>query len=551
MRRFVHFLSLVMIGCIVDVSQAHFFWIVVDRSGAEPVAKVYFGEVAEPESADLLEPIGELLLEYPAERGDQWRSATAKLDHDEAALIASLPAGYGAAPMVLHHDYGVITRGDQPFLLRYYAKAYPFPLPGTWKSVSDPQRLPLEITPALEGTSIRLQVRWQGKPAVGAEVTIDGPQLSDSVKGNTDQQGVYTIQLPASGTYSIRARVIEEQAGEHNGQAYSQVRHYSTLTLPYAPPRLQPAAHSWPELPRGITSFGGAIVGDALYVYGGHYGRAHHYSRDGQSEELLRLDLAHSKAWERVATGPRLTGTSLVAWNDGLIRVGGFSALNIDDEEEQLVSRHEVARFDLQSHTWQPLPPLPEGRSSHDAAVLGGKLYVVGGWEMVPGEETRWHNTAWQLDLENVDAGWQPLPAPPFQRRALAVAAFDGRLYVIGGMRPEGGPTTEVAVFDPRTEAWSAAANILGGAMDGFGCSAFAVGNTLYVTTMSGSIQALSNPEEGAQQWQYVGQLEHPRFFHRLLPWREKDLVVVGGAHMDVGKITQLERIPVEPSLDR
>jgi hypothetical protein len=39
--------------------------------------------------------------------------------------------------------------------------------------------------------------------------------------------------------------------------------------------------------------------------------------------------------------------------------------------------------------------------------------------------------------------------------------------------------------------------------------------------------------------------LEHPRFFHRILPWQPKELVVVGGAHMAVGKIDALERLPV------
>ena len=30
------------------------------------------------------------------------------------------------------------------------------------------------------------------------------------------------------------------------------------------------------DLPRGITSFGAAVIGDWMYVYGGHFGQAHH-----------------------------------------------------------------------------------------------------------------------------------------------------------------------------------------------------------------------------------------------------------------------------------
>ena len=39
-------------------------------------------------------------------------------------------------------------------------------------------------------------------------------------------------------------------------------------------------------LPQGITSFGAAILDDVLYVYGGHKGRAHHYHKSGQVNEL-------------------------------------------------------------------------------------------------------------------------------------------------------------------------------------------------------------------------------------------------------------------------
>ncbi len=51
---------------------------------------------------------------------------------------------------------------------------------------------------------------------------------------------------------------------------------------------------AFPDLPRAITSFGAAVVDDSIYVYGGHHGRAHHYSLTGQSGELLQLNLLGS-----------------------------------------------------------------------------------------------------------------------------------------------------------------------------------------------------------------------------------------------------------------
>jgi len=74
--------------------------------------------------------------------------------------------------------------------------------------------------------------------------------------------------------------------------------------------------------------------------------------------------------------------------------------------------------------------------------------------------------------------------------------------------------------------------------MDGFGTSSFEMQGRVYVTTMSGSIQRLS---EDGQKWEYLGQLAHPRFFHRVLPWTDSQLLVVGGASMEDGKALAVE----------
>ena len=68
-----------------------------------------------------------------------------------------------------------------------------------------------------------------------------------------------------------------------------------------------------PDLPQAITSFGAAVLGDTVYVYGGHHGHAHHYSQSGQSGDLLRLSLKNPTTWELVATGPKLQGLAMVA----------------------------------------------------------------------------------------------------------------------------------------------------------------------------------------------------------------------------------------------
>ncbi|HEX7376274.1 MAG TPA: hypothetical protein VF278_04145 [Pirellulales bacterium] len=60
---------------------------------------------------------------------------------------------------------------------------------------------------------------------------------------------------------------------------------------------------------------------------------------------------------------------------------------------------------------------------------------------------------------------------------------------------------------------------------------------------MPGSFQRLTGEGE---EWQYMGQLAHLRFFHRLLPVRAERLLVVGGANMSVGKFREVELLKLE-----
>lgn len=52
-------------------------------------------------------------------------------------------------------------------------------------------------------------------------------------------------------------------------------------------------------------------------------------------------------------------------------------------------------------------------------------------------------------------AGWSEGPEAPFARLEMATAALDGRIWLAGGLTPDGGVTDELAVFDPATGEWT------------------------------------------------------------------------------------------------
>jgi len=233
----------------------------------------------------------------------------------------------------------------------------------------------------------------------------------------------------------------------------------------------------------------------------------------------------------------------MVAFDGGIYRIGGFAARNKKGDDQDLWSSTEAARFDIAKSQWETLSPLAASRSSHDAAVWNGRIYVAGGWTLTGGKESEFHQSALVLDLDSQALDWNPLPSPPFRRRALAVGVLDDKLYVIGGMQEAGEPTNQVAVFDPETDQWTEGPPLAGSPMAGFGPAATTVNGKLYVSTYDGTLQRLS-PE--ATAWQTIHTFEQPRFFHRMLPVGEDALVLIGGANMETGKFKSLEVVPIE-----
>jgi len=532
MKRFFQAAGLAFSLCVCSMANAHFVWLILQGDKVH----IQFSESAEAAEPDLLKNVEAAKVQALISGGrGKAKLLEVPLTLAEDSLTGALDGK--ASAVFLSHEYGVISRGESTFLLKYLAKQHVSPLPGQWSAVNNAEQLPLEVTPSWTGRLLNLTVTWNGKPAVGVEVTAGGCGLEETL--TTDDQGIVQCDPKTDGVLSVRAKMVEESSGERNGEKYDSVRTYSTLTLPVTRPTIESLSHHLPALPKGITSFGAAVLGNDLYVYGGHFGEAHHYSESGQSNEFLRISMTAENAdWEKLASGPKLTGLALVEHSGRLYRVGGFTAKNTDDEDQNLWSQNSFAMFDPAMGMWTELTALPEGRSSHDAAVLDGRLYVVGGWNMSGPDNTTWHKTALVCDLTQPELKWTELPSPNFERRAVSVAACNRQLYVIGGMDSSGETTRMVSVFDPATSEWTSGPTLHGTGMEGFGTSAFAAGDQLIVTSMSGAVQRLS---DDGTPWIVAGQASEPRFFHRQLTTSDGRVLLVGGASMETGKTETLE----------
>ena len=279
-------------------------------------------------------------------------------------------------------------------------------------------------------------------------------------------------------------------------------------------------------LPETVTSFGAVSDAGWLYVFGGHRGERHEYSKEMVSGKFYRLNLSEGRAWEQLPDAAPAQGVPLVARGGSIYRLGGMAARNAADAKQDLYSMALVQRFQPAHGQWETLAPLPVPRSSHDAVVLGEKIYVAGGWQMMGGtNKAVWPADALVLDLKNLRAGWQSFPQP-FQRRALALAALGSRVYCIGGMDSDNQPTLAVDIFDTTTRQWSKGPALPPGKFKGFSCSAIAQDGRIYANAFQGDLLRLATD---GKSWEVVGRLQHPRMAHRLVTAGTTQLIALGG----------------------
>lgn len=565
MNQFSRFSAIVAVALSTSFSgqaHAHFPWLIVNEDGH---AEFFFGEGLTERNYQLPPGIAKATLSAN-KHGETSKVQTTLVDSDSFVGLKSKAPVPTQSIVFSQTTFGVYHDAR----LEYYTQCFAGQLP---KNRSEYQPVGLALQACVVDQSaddklgVDVYVLWQGEPLEGAEVKLYCEDGHEEGAATTDAEGKVSFdnrQVEDGINGLMVGHKLNDESGKIGDQAYSSASHYLTATFvaeTVAEPAKMAASSSktgsdtadikaakpagFAKLPFGITSFGAARLGDAIYVYGGHTGNAHSYSNEGQSQQLLKLNLNHpEQPWQVVAEGERVQGLGMVAFGSRLIMIGGFQARNEEGEEQDLHSIATVRAFDVKTSQWSDLPSLPAGRSSHDAVLVGDTLYVVGGWLLNGNEETQWHTTALAMDLSQPNPQWNEIEAPSFKRRALALAAHDGKLFVIGGMNSNNGPTRAVEVYDPSTNTWISGPEIIGETgMDGFGASAWSVNGQLTVTNIQGDIQVLN---ADGKSWNSLGTARDARFFHRLLPLDPTTLVSVGGANMESGKFLEPEMIEVK-----
>lgn len=424
--------------------------------------------------------------------------------------------------------------------LTYYAQHFPDEAPAAWPTApAAEQRMQARLT--VESGRLRATVLLDGKPLAGVEATLSHEDGGPGSGDTTDDEGVAEFELAKvqEGLNGLMVMHVDKsESGEVNGSRYKSATHILTATFHYSPDATSASALT--PLPEAVSSFGAAVSGDWLYVYGGHIGQAHDHSRDNLSKHFRRLRVDGEGEWQDLAPGPALQGLALVEHNGKLYRIGGLDARNAAGAEQDLHSVATFAEYDPASDKWTDLPPLPGPRSSHNAVVLEGVVYVVGGWALTGDDQGEWQAGALAYELGAVGAAWRELPEPPFKRRALAVSHAGGKVVALCGMSEEAKISQQVFTYDPQSQVWAEGPEFPGKPFDGFGLAAWNVRGALYAGGLEGTLYRLSATGDA---WEEADRFAMKRFFHQLVPDGRGGLLAVAGATHDAGHTSTIERL--------
>jgi N-acetylneuraminic acid mutarotase len=118
-----------------------------------------------------------------------------------------------------------------------------------------------------------------------------------------------------------------------------------------------------------------------------------------------------------------------------------------------------VTEYDAQTNSWRERARAPEGLTHQAVAALDGKLYVLGGF----GGSRHTLSSPGAYVYDPATDKWDTLPSPPSGPQGGGVlTAVDGMIHAIGGRSKGDGEGSSVfgdhTVYDPATNAWHMAA---------------------------------------------------------------------------------------------
>jgi len=203
--------------------------------------------------------------------------------------------------------------------------------------------------------------------------------------------------------------------------------------------RYDPALDEWSILetkPLPVTDIKAAVIGERIYVPGGRL------ETKDPTDVVEVYDPLLSK-WDRISSLPiKLSGYALVAFEGKLFLFGGWDGTSY---------LSTVFSYDPEEDQWVERAPMLTPRSYSGAAVVGGVIYVVGGYNQ--GVSLAVNESYYpSRDIEGGEPWIEKAPMPE-RRYAMGIDGLADILYVFGGKLDTNG-TNNLLQYIPQRDEW-------------------------------------------------------------------------------------------------
>ncbi|XP_061492359.1 kelch-like protein 6 isoform X4 [Rhineura floridana] len=179
-------------------------------------------------------------------------------------------------------------------------------------------------------------------------------------------------------------------------------------------------------------------------------------------------------------------------------------------------TQHEVWKYNSSINKWIQIEYLNVGRWRHKMAVLGGKVYVIGGYDGIQ----RINSVETYDSFHNC---WSEAAPLMINVSSFGAASYKKKLYVIGG-GPNGKLATDkTQCYDPATNNWSLKSPM---PVEAKCVNATSFHDHIYV--VGGAMRAVYSYSPLTDTWCLVTQLNHERASCGIAPCNNK-LFITGG----------------------
>src|SRR5580693_9021773 len=222
------------------------------------------------------------------------------------------------------------------------------------------------------------------------------------------------------------------------------------------------AQGKWVKLapfPQPAEEISGAAAGGKMYVFAG---LAPGWKPIGM---VYEYDPASDKWTKKKPMALASHHVAFTEYQGKIYAFGGF--VPPESGPPAWVPINNAWQYDPAADAWKALAPMPSKRGSSLAAVVGEKIYVIGGASTIPGSKetavypTHPHTSVGSVEeYDPADNTWRERSAMPTPRNHAAIGVVNAKIYVIGGRVGAAfiGLASDISVveeYDPALDQWS------------------------------------------------------------------------------------------------